>query len=104
LPDLEKKYLDGIIARLTRQCGGNVHDQAVVEVISSRPWNGTGDFAANNVADLRGSSFFRSDGQPSGDISHTRNNRICYDFRRRRIVPTHYAVRSRWNGEPADTT
>jgi hypothetical protein len=30
------------------------------------------------------------------DIPHTRNNWICYDFKERRIVPTHYAIRTYW--------
>jgi hypothetical protein len=28
------------------------------------------------------------------DIPHTRNNWICYDFKERRIVPTHYTIRT----------
>jgi hypothetical protein len=28
------------------------------------------------------------------DIPRTRNNWICYDFKERRIVPTHYAIRT----------
>jgi hypothetical protein len=28
------------------------------------------------------------------DILHTRNNWICYDFKERRIVPTHYTIRT----------
>jgi hypothetical protein len=28
------------------------------------------------------------------DIRHTRNNWICYDFKERRIEPTHYTIRT----------
>jgi hypothetical protein len=28
------------------------------------------------------------------DIPHTRNNWVCYDFKERRILPTHYAIRT----------
>jgi len=28
------------------------------------------------------------------DIEHTRNNWICYDFKNRIIIPTHYTIRS----------
>jgi hypothetical protein len=32
------------------------------------------------------------------DIPHTRNNWICYDFKERRIVPTHYTIRTNVHG------
>jgi hypothetical protein len=32
------------------------------------------------------------------DIPHTRNNWICYDFKERKIVPTHYTIRTHGNG------
>jgi hypothetical protein len=28
------------------------------------------------------------------DIQHTKNNWICYNFKERRIVPTHYTIRT----------
>jgi hypothetical protein len=96
---------DGIIAHLTRECGGNVHDHHIVEVTSSKPLydsnespDGTVDpnlVAAKNVADLGTCSCFVSAFRAiEGDIPHTRNNWVCYDFKERRIVPTHCAIRT----------
>jgi hypothetical protein len=96
---------DGIIAHLTRECGGNVHDRGVVVVTSSKPFTdgnplSEGEFAAKNVADLAaGSAFCSAWRDDEENIGCTRNNWICYDFKQRRIMPTHYAIRS-WNGAP----
>jgi hypothetical protein len=91
--DVEIDVPDGIIAHLTRECGGNVHDQNVVEVTSPKPEN-PGD-VGKNVADMESASYFYSVYRHrSADIPHTRNNWVCYDFKKRRIVPTHYTVRT----------
>jgi hypothetical protein len=90
--------LDGIIAHLTRECGGNVHDKRAVVVTSSRPLKSHPRCAPQNVVDLRSDSYFYSaHHSSSSEIPHTRNNWICYDFRRRRIVPTHYSI-TPWAG------
>jgi hypothetical protein len=103
---------DGIIAHLTRECGGNVHDRNVVEVTSgsfekethgsnthSGAYNNNPDDAAKNAADLETNSQFTSAYRPrSENIPHTRNNWICYDFKERRIVPTHYTIRTYYRG------
>jgi hypothetical protein len=40
-------------------------------------------------------SFFQSGYRKAEeDIPHTRNNWICYDFKERRIAPTHYTIRT----------
>jgi hypothetical protein len=36
------------------------------------------------------------------DIPHTRNNWICYNFKERWIVPTHYIIRT-FNGDPGES-
>ena len=59
--------LDGIIAQLTRECGGNVHENGLVIVTSS----GTGKLEA--VVDLKSNSSIMSHDSP--------NSWICYDFR-----------------------
>jgi hypothetical protein len=99
---------DGIIAHLTRECGGNVHDRNVVEVTSGsfeketeganphsgalNNWDGC---AAKNAADLETDSLFYSARRDKKEaIPHTRNNWICYNFKERRIVPTHYTIRT----------
>jgi hypothetical protein len=105
---------DGIIAHLTRECGGNVHDRKVIEVTSgsfeketqganphSGAYNNDLDNATKNAADLETDScFYSASRQHFGSafrwrneyIPHTRNNWICYDFKERRIVPTHYTI------------
>jgi hypothetical protein len=98
-PPSDSDPLDGIIARLTRECGGNVHDHEVVEVTSSGQQNARSACQAKNAADLKANSYFWSVGQygtkKSGKvIAHTRNNWLCYNFKNRRVVLTHYAIRS----------
>jgi hypothetical protein len=95
---------DGIIAHLTRECGGNVHDRHIVDVKSgsfekeihganhhSGAYNNADWTAAKNATDLETDSAYRLH---SEDIPHTRNNWVCYDFKERRIVPTHYTIRT----------
>jgi hypothetical protein len=99
---------DGIIAHLTRECGGNVQDCHVVDVTCGsfekethgvNPHSGVcdnnPDYAAKNAADLEADSRFVSPCRSyEEDIPHTRNNWVCFDFRERRIVPTHYTIRT----------
>jgi hypothetical protein len=48
-------------------------------------------YAAENVADLESDSRFVSAfRKKEEDIPHTRNNWVCYDFKKRRIVPFVY--------------
>jgi hypothetical protein len=103
---------NGIVAHLTRKYGGNVHDCHVVEVTSgsfekethgANPHSGAYDncpsFVAKNAADLETDLRFFSAYRPKKeDIPHTRNNWICYDFKKRRIVPTHYTIRTNSDG------
>jgi hypothetical protein len=88
----------GIMAELSRQCGGNVHDKGVVAVPSSTPRWTRDDYAAKNAADVRNvySSFWSAGHSSREFIEHAPNNWICYDFKDRRIVPTDYAIRSAW--------
>ena len=78
----ELKPLDGIIAHLTRECGGNVHKMGVIEVTASSvhtPWSG-----AENVVDLGTREHFFSKNEP--------NQWIMYDFKGRRVSPTSYSA------------
>jgi hypothetical protein len=99
---------DGIIAHLTREYGGHVHDHQVVDITSgsfeketaganphSGVFNNGPDYAAKNAADLEAVSRFGSAYRwGKENIRYTRNNWLCYDFKERKIVPTHYAIRS----------
>jgi hypothetical protein len=88
---------DGVIAHLTRECGGNVHDHNVVEGTwgSFEHETQKASNIAKNAADVRIDSDFASLYREKRErIPDTRNNWLCYDFKERRIVPTHYAVRT----------
>jgi hypothetical protein len=107
--EVEIDVPDGIIGHRTREYGGNVHDRHVVEVTCgsfeketyganphSRSFNNDPDFTAKNAADLETNSFFLSAYRnEEEDIPHTRTNWLCYDFRERIVVPTHYAIRTK---------
>jgi hypothetical protein len=99
---------NGIIAHLTRECGGNVHDHNVVEVTcgsfaretyGANPHSGAYDndlrWAAKNVADLETDSEFISAYRGEDTyIGSGPNNEVCYDFKERTIVPIQYAIRT----------
>jgi hypothetical protein len=81
---------EGIISYVTRKHGGNVHDHGIVKITSYEPYDGSSSDAAKNAADLTADSFFHSKNAP--------NQWLCYDFGDRRIILTHYSIRSRYNG------
>jgi hypothetical protein len=99
---------DGIIAHLTREYDGNVHDREIVAVTSgsfeietcgANPHSGAyqnrPEHAAKNAVDLEAGSYYYSACRAKTEqIRHTPNNWICYDFKDSRIVPSHYALRS----------
>jgi hypothetical protein len=88
---------DAIIAHLTKECGGNVHTCHVVDVTSGSYEKVTqrNRSPAKNAADLETSSDFCSDCRDMTEaIPYTKNNWVCYDFKERRIVPTHYTIRT----------
>jgi hypothetical protein len=86
-------YLNGIVAYLTRECGGNVHDLHIAEALSS-PSDGE-EHAARNIADLRTATYFRSAHRAeSEDIPHRRNAWVGYDLHDHRIMPTHYTIKT----------
>ena len=76
--------LDGIIAHLTRMCGGNVHLKGLVEVTTSS--NDGAEFHPWSIADLGTSSRSRSRDEP--------NQWLCYDFKDRSVCPTSYTIRT----------
>ena len=76
--------LNGIIAQLTRQCGGNVHEKGLVEVTASSV--SSNSYQAKNAVELGTDSFFQSNSEPT--------SWICYDFKRQRVTPTSYSIRT----------
>jgi hypothetical protein len=88
---------DGIIAHLTKECSGNVHERKVVEVTSGsfgKPQRLAAGSLKNVVEMETGSEFCSAFRPDIEDIPHAKNNWVCYDFKERRIVPTHYAIRT----------
>jgi hypothetical protein len=85
-----KCRFDGIISRLTRDCGGNVADRGIVSITASSVVT---DFhVPRNVADFDLlSNLFNSKNQT--------NSWIEWDFKTGQIEATHYSIRTH-DGEP----
>jgi hypothetical protein len=92
-----------------------VHDRRAVDVSSGsfekETWMIAPHTGADNDdparaprnADLETDSVFASAYRwDPTDIPHIRNNWLCYDFKKRRIVPTHYAIRT-WSQGPGSS-
>ena len=75
--------LNGIIAQLTRVCGGNVHEKGAVEVTASST---NASYVAQNAVELGTNSRFSSNDKV--------NSWIRYDFKGRRVSPVSYSIRS----------
>ena len=79
----KEKPLDGIIAHLTRECGGNVHEKGAIEVIASSVHN---SYKAKSVVDLGSRSCFISNDEP--------DQWIGFDFNEQRVTPKRYSMRT----------
>ena len=68
------KPLDGVIAYLTRECGGNVHDKGIVNVTASslNPHVNSSEYQLKNVVDMGTNTRYWSNNE--------KNTWICYDF------------------------
>ena len=84
--------LNGIIAQLTRECGGNVHKKGVVEVTASSVYPLRSGRQPENAVDLGTNSFFTSNDESSPWLR--------YDFKGRRVTPERYSIRSANQGYP----
>jgi hypothetical protein len=48
-----------------------------------------------SIVDLNAKTVFGTDYRfPEEDIAHEPNNWVCYDFGEKRVIPTHYTLRS----------
>ena len=74
--------LNGIIAYLTQQCGGNVHEKGCIEVTGSSALNSSG--VPKNVVDPGKRSYFYSEDKP--------DQWICFDFKDKRVTATSYSI------------
>jgi len=87
--------LGGIIADLTRKCGGNVHEGKVVNVTAGNECSSSAKCAVD-LADKSDSNF----GSKNGSLDQ---QWLCYDFRDKLVRPTHYTIRSRYSsGGPCE--
>jgi hypothetical protein len=87
------------MAYLTKEYGGNVHDQEIVKISSSGAYTNQPESSAKVVADLKAKSSFISEfRKKDDDIPDLPNKWICYDFKNRRVIPTQYTIRSMYNG------
>jgi hypothetical protein len=91
-PDPHLPLDGGLISYLSEQCGGNVHDKQIVQVSASSTARNSPACAAKNLVDLKADSLYVSRDAP--------NQWICYDFGQLTIAPTHYSIRSRFDGGP----
>jgi hypothetical protein len=73
--------LDGIIAQLTREHGGNVQDRGIVDITAKSVKS---PHVPKFAADLESENCFDSTNSP--------DQWLCYDFRTRRVRPTHYSI------------
>ena len=80
--DFGESPLDGIIAYLTREFGGNVCETGRVTATASSCFNGL----VQHIADLETKWHFQTDDSP--------NSWICYDFKALRVAPTSYSIRT----------
>lgn len=77
---------NGIIQRLTKDCGGNVDSKNIVNVTSSSFFDNSQ--VAKNAVDLDDMThYFSSDEED--------NAWLKYDFIERKVKPTHYSIRTR---------
>ena len=88
----ESEKLDGVIAQLTRECGGNVHNKGIVNVTASSVANESNH--PKNATEFETKQDFYSQNEP--------NSWICYDFKERRVIPTSYSARSSYGGPGGD--
>ena len=85
--------LNGIIRHLSNECGGNVHDKGVVKITSGTPYSQSPTYAAKNVADVTSGTTFQS--------ANSEFTFVCYDFKDKTIIPTHYSITS-FSGGPGN--
>jgi hypothetical protein len=72
---------EGIISDLTPKHGWNVADRGIVAVSSS---SYLPSCIARHAVDFRLKTYLRSDNPP--------NQWLCYDFKDRKVEPTHYSI------------
>jgi hypothetical protein len=82
--------LNGIIAHLTREFKGNVHEKGIVDISAKTIDQNLEQFQAKWAANLYDMSYFQAPNVP--------NQWIRYDFKTRRVRLTHYTIFPHLNG------
>jgi hypothetical protein len=73
-----------------------VHTKGVVEVTGSFPLCGCDDYGPKNAVDFESGETFISNVTGEGD-SLPRGAWLCYDFKRMRVIPKQYTIRTHNN-------
>jgi chromosome segregation ATPase len=76
--------LEGILAHLTKQQGGNIHDLGIIQITSSSIEGDNPEYAAKNIANFTDQSRFSTKNLPY--------QWVCLNFRRMKVIPTHYTM------------
>jgi hypothetical protein len=84
IPCKRSGSLDGIISRLTKTCGGNVHEKGLVTITSKSVVDNDPDYAPRAVADFTEEACFQSEKEPG--------EWLCWDFGEMRVRPSHYTL------------
>jgi len=82
---------DGIIAYLTQEHDGNVHDRGILKVTGSSQNTVWGNADPKHAADLQAPTYFGSANLP--------DQWLCYDFQKLRLTPSGYSIRSEASGQ-----
>lgn len=98
---IEKRYLnlfkefkpenDGIMHYLTKQTGGNIHNNGTIQITSNSICGG---HQPRNLVDYNNNNLYYS--QNDKDIF------VCFDFKKRRIQLSHYSIKSYVNSQNSD--
>jgi hypothetical protein len=84
-PFISERPLDGIIAQLTRDCGGNVVAEEIINLSASSIWGD--EYAVDNAVDFDSDEDFATADVP--------DQFITYDFKDRKVELTGYTIQSR---------
>lgn len=90
--NVEFDQLNGIIRKLTREYGGNVHDKGAIEVTASSDLGDPPYRHPKYAVDL-------DNKETRFTSKNIENSWLRYDFKGRKVRPTHYSIRSK----PFDT-
>jgi hypothetical protein len=83
----KSKSLEGIIAHLSKELGGNVQEMGII-TITAKSVRDDPKYALKNVADLKSNAPFYSSDEPG--------QWVCWDFHEMRVSPTNYTIKAQY--------